>query len=35
MHAVTCTKCTAKIYGYAKQASATRAWNRRINEANK
>ena len=29
MHGITCKKCTAKIYGYANKASATRAWNRR------
>lgn len=29
MYGVACTKCTAKIYGYASKASATRAWNRR------
>ena len=28
-HGVACKKCTAKIYGYASKASATRAWNRR------
>lgn len=28
-YGVTCKKCSAKIYGYANQASATKAWNRR------
>ena len=29
MHGVVCKKCNAKVYGYANQASATKAWNRR------
>ena len=28
-HGICCTKCTAKIYGYASKATASRAWNRR------
>ena len=31
MHGVVCKKCNAKVYGYANQASATKAWNRRAN----
>lgn len=29
-HGVCCKKCNAKIYGYATEASAKRAWNRRV-----
>lgn len=28
-YGITCKKCSAKIYGYANKASATRAWNTR------
>lgn len=34
MYGVTCKKCTAKIFGYATKASATRAWNRRADDEN-
>ena len=32
MHGVVCEKCGAKQYGYANQASATKAWNRRVED---
>ena len=32
MHGVVCNKCGAKQYGYANQASATKAWNRRADD---
>ena len=32
-HGVCCRKCSAKVYGYATQASAVRAWNRRADGA--
>lgn len=28
-YGIVCNKCSAKVYGYANQAAATRAWNRR------
>jgi len=31
-HGVCCKKCSAKIYGYASKAAATRAWNRRADQ---
>lgn len=30
MYGVTCKKCSAKIYGYGNQPSATKAWNRQV-----
>lgn len=32
MYGITCKKCTAKIYGYANKASATKAWNKRTTQ---
>jgi Lar family restriction alleviation protein len=29
MHGIVCKKCSAKVYGYANQAAATKAWSRR------
>ena len=29
MYGITCQNCSAKIYGYANKASATKAWNTR------
>ena len=29
-HGIVCKKCAAKIYGYASQGAATRAWNKRV-----
>lgn len=32
---VVCKKCSAKVYGYSSQASATRGWNRRTDDDEK
>lgn len=35
MHSVTCTKCSAKVFGYMKQSGAVNAWNRRKDDERK
>ena len=32
-HGIVCKKCSAKIYGYGSQGAATKAWNRRVDNA--
>ena len=29
-YGIICTKCSAKIYGYASKGATARAWNRRV-----